>query len=160
ERVALALARVVERDVVLERVRARDVVVVAVLPAPDHAACLVLAPGEGLELHLDEAVGERRVLLHAPGKRAAARLLDNVGRPGRLGHGHDRPLRRPSPGDAGDPAGGQCAVFLLIEADRIRHGRSSHVFCILSLLPMAFIPEWPLFMYFASKPASRSLMAV
>src|SRR5262245_61172994 len=37
---------------------------------------------------------------------------------------------------------------------------SSHVLCILSLLPMAFMPEWPLFMYFASKPASRSLMAV
>ena len=26
--------------------------------------------------------------------------------------------------------------------------------------PVAFHPEWPLFMYFASKPASRSLMAV
>ena len=26
--------------------------------------------------------------------------------------------------------------------------------------PVAFHPEWPLFMYFASNPASRSLMAV
>src|SRR5262249_17375576 len=160
ERVALALARVVEGDVVPERVRARDVVVVAVLPAPDHAARLVLAPGDGLELHLDEAIGERRVFPHAPGERAAARLLEDMGRARRLGIGDDRPLGRPSPGDARDPAGGQCADFLPIETARICHGRSSHVFCIFSLLPMAFIPEWPLFMYFASKPASRSLMAV
>src|SRR5205085_760247 len=150
ECVALALARVVEGDVVLERVRARDVVVVAVLPAPDHAARLVLASRDGLELHLDEAIGERRVFLHAPGERAAARLLKDMGRARGLGIGDDRPLRRASPGNARDPAGGQCADVLSIEIDRIH----LHVFCILSLLPMAFIPEWPLFMYFASKPAS------
>ena len=57
-----AVLGVVERDVVLERVGARDVVVVAVLPAPDDTARLVLAAAHRLELHFDESVGERDVL--------------------------------------------------------------------------------------------------
>src|SRR5207237_1201669 len=57
ERLAAAGRGVVERDVVLEGVGARDVVVVAILPAPHHAARLVLASGLGPELDLDEAVG-------------------------------------------------------------------------------------------------------
>ena len=100
---------VVERDVVLERVGARDVVVVAVLPAPHDAARLVLAPGDRLELHLDEAVGERRALQHAPREGAAARLLEHVGRARRGGVGLDGPARRAVAGDARSPAGGQRA---------------------------------------------------
>src|SRR6266853_6950727 len=41
DRVAPSIHRVIERHIVLERVGASDVVVVAVLPAPDHPARLV-----------------------------------------------------------------------------------------------------------------------
>src|SRR6266581_4063587 len=45
DRVAPSVLRVVEGHVVLERVGARDVIVVAVLPAPHEASGLVLAAG-------------------------------------------------------------------------------------------------------------------
>ena len=40
------------------------------------------------------------------------------------------------------------------------YGARFHCWLILIEWPIAFQPEWPLFMYFASKPASRSLIAV
>src|SRR5689334_290634 len=55
DRGAAAILRVVERDVVLERIGAGDVVVVAVLPTPDDAAGLILLALERLEPHLHEA---------------------------------------------------------------------------------------------------------
>src|SRR6185503_7864546 len=82
DRDAPAVLGVVERDVVLEGVGAGDVVVVAVLPAPDHAARLVLAARDRLEAHLDEAVLELRPGQDAPRERAAAGLLEDV-RPAR-----------------------------------------------------------------------------
>ena len=53
---ALARDGLVEHHVVLERVGARHVIVVAVLPSPNHAAGLVFLAGDRLELHLHEAV--------------------------------------------------------------------------------------------------------
>ena len=61
---------VVERNVVLERVGPRDVVAVAVFPAPHHAPGLVLLAAERLELHLDIAVLDQDVVQHAPRKRS------------------------------------------------------------------------------------------
>ena len=55
DRPARAAPGVIERDVVLERVGTGDVVVVAVVPAPDDAAGLVLAARDRLQLDLDEA---------------------------------------------------------------------------------------------------------
>ena len=46
ERFAAAVLGVVERDVVLQRVGARNVVIVAILPAPDDAAGLILAAAD------------------------------------------------------------------------------------------------------------------
>ena len=40
-----------------------------------------------------------------------------------------------------------------------REQQGRHVFILIGW-PIAFKPEWPLFMYRASKPASRSLIAV
>jgi hypothetical protein len=68
EGLADAARGVVERDVVLERVGASDVVVVAVLPAPDDATGLVFLAGKGLELRLDPAVGQRCIGSDAPRK--------------------------------------------------------------------------------------------
>src|SRR5262245_47233319 len=91
--VPLAAGGVVERHVVLERVRARDVVVVAVLPAPDDAARLVLPAAERLELDLHEAVGEGEVLLHAPGECSLTALLQDVRRARGSGVGRHGPAR-------------------------------------------------------------------
>src|SRR4029077_14848606 len=68
QRIAPPLRRVVERYVVLQRVGARDVVVVAVLPAPYHPACLILAARERLEIYLDETPGGGHVARTPPGK--------------------------------------------------------------------------------------------
>src|SRR5215471_10085252 len=57
---------VVERHIVLERVGARDIVMITVLPSPHDAPCLVLPASFRPELDLDEPVGERNVLLLAP----------------------------------------------------------------------------------------------
>src|SRR5712671_6324170 len=61
-----------------ERVGARYVVIVGVLAAPDHAASLVFLARNGLELHLNEAIFELRVVLDADGKRRLARLLQHI----------------------------------------------------------------------------------
>jgi hypothetical protein len=90
--------------------------VVAVLPAPHDTAGLVLAAAQGLELDLDEAVGERDVLFHAPRKIAHARLPQHVGRARRGGIGLDRPAMRALAGHAGDPSGGQRSGAIAIEA--------------------------------------------
>ena len=49
---------VVQRDVVLQRIGAGDVIVVGAFPAPDDAACLVLPARQGLEPWFDIAVGD------------------------------------------------------------------------------------------------------
>src|SRR6185295_16793675 len=114
------IGRVVERDVVLQRIGARDVIVVAVLPAPHYPAGLVLPSGDRLEANLDEAVLHRRLRQDAPGERAAARLLQHVGLARRarvLAHG---PLRTALAGDALLPSARQCAGFVPVEIDRLR----------------------------------------
>src|SRR5262249_31491746 len=129
ERVAPAVRGVVERDVVLERVGARDVVVVAVLPAPHHAARLVLAARERLELHLDPAVGDGDVRPHPPRKGAAARLLEHVGPARRGGVGFDCPLRRAASGHAGLPSRGKTAHRIRIETGGLRRRGRGGEYC-------------------------------
>src|SRR4029450_8464704 len=70
-----AVDRVVDGDVVLERVRSRDVVVVGVLRAPDQAAGLVLLAGDRLELHFDEPVLEAGIVFQAHRLGGLYRLL-------------------------------------------------------------------------------------
>src|SRR5215472_11758903 len=126
ERVAPAVRGVVERDVVLERVGARDVVIVAVLPAPHHAACLVFAAGDRSELHFHPAVGERNVGSHAPRKGAAAGLLEHV-RPARgRGVELDDPSWRASAGYAGLPARRKTANEVGVESGGLRHRRRGY----------------------------------
>src|SRR5688500_3636947 len=109
DRDAAATLRVVQRDVVLERVGAGNVVVVAVLPAPHHAAGLVFLPGEGLEARFDEAVLDRCAAAHGPGKSAGAALPENVGRAGRGFVRYHRPSRSAAAGHALLPGHGQRA---------------------------------------------------
>src|SRR5947208_12319840 len=90
---AAAVCRVVKRDVVFKRVGARDVIVVAVLPAPHHPARLILLSAQRLEFHLDETVREGGVLFDAPWERAAPGLLQNVFPAGRRRVGADGPPR-------------------------------------------------------------------
>src|SRR6266508_6591026 len=73
DRDAPTVARVIERDVVLERIRSRDVIVVAVLPAPHDAAGLIFGARNRLESDLDVAVGDRNVAPDAPREVAADR---------------------------------------------------------------------------------------
>src|SRR5207244_5414341 len=63
---AAAALRVVERNVIFQGIRAGHIVVVAVLPAPDDAAGLIVRARERFEFHLDVAVGDRNVALDAP----------------------------------------------------------------------------------------------
>src|SRR6266850_4779891 len=68
----LAVDHLVRPDVVLQGVRAGDVVVLGVLPAPHHAAGLVFSSFHRAKADLDEAVLDRRAA-HRPAKvRAAA----------------------------------------------------------------------------------------
>src|SRR5258705_9692628 len=100
QRVAAPVRGVVERDVVLERIGARDVVVIAVLPAPHHAARLIFPALERLELDFDEPVLDRAPAQHAPPEGARARLLQHVRSAWRawiLAHG---PSGRAPAGDA------------------------------------------------------------
>src|SRR5207249_2002320 len=57
DRVSSATRGVVERDIVLKRVGARNVVVITIFPSPDESACLILLTRDRLELHLDHPVG-------------------------------------------------------------------------------------------------------
>ncbi len=75
ERHAFAADRVINRDVVFERVRARDIVVVRVPHAPDHTAGLIFFSRNRLELHFNEAVREVGVVFDANRKGRRARLL-------------------------------------------------------------------------------------
>jgi len=115
DRIAPAVRRVIQRDVVFERVRPRDVVVVAILAAPDHAARLVLLSLLRLELHLDEAVRDRSAFLHAPRKRAGSALPQHMRRARRGRIGIDRPSRAALAGDPARPAGWDRARALLVE---------------------------------------------
>src|SRR6266567_4976503 len=76
--VTSSVLRVVERNIVFQRVGSRDVIVFAVFPAPDHAACGILAARDRLELDFDGAVLDGRVALDAPRERSASRLLEYV----------------------------------------------------------------------------------
>src|SRR3954462_14475822 len=170
---AASVRGVIKRDVVLERVGACHVVVIAVLPAPHHAARLILPARDRLEAYFDEAVLDRRAGKHAPWKGAARRLLQHV----RLARGRlvraNRPEGGAMAGDALLPCRRQAARRIAVEVDGVGDGRRSgenarhrnarllHVDGAIFIgAPTAFHPEWPLFPYRASKPASRSLMVV
>src|SRR5205807_572933 len=101
--VTSSVLRVVERNVVLQRVGSRDVIVVAVLPAPNQAAGGVLTAGNRLELNFDRAILDGAVALDAPRERSAPRLLEYVGRTRRRVVPFDRPPRRATASDAGLP---------------------------------------------------------
>src|SRR5204862_7485437 len=75
ERTALAVYSLVKDHVALERVRARDVVVVRIFCPPNDPASLVLFAADRFELHFHESVLQIGVVLEANGKRRHARLL-------------------------------------------------------------------------------------
>src|ERR1039458_4282170 len=114
---ALAGHRLVEHDVVLQRVGAADVVVVLVHDAPDDAARLVFFAGQGLELHLHRAVFEGGIILDADGIRPLARLFQHVRFAGRGVVLLDAPFGRAGACQGADPMGWKCAGFSVIEAD-------------------------------------------
>src|SRR5439155_22353936 len=93
DRDAAPVRGVVKRHVVLQRVGARDIIVVTVLPAPQHPARLVLLSAQRLEFHFDETARERNVLFDAPWKRAPSSLLQHVFPARRRRVGADGPPR-------------------------------------------------------------------
>ena len=122
ERLADAPCGVVERDVVLERIGARDVVVVAVLPAPDDAAGLVVLARDRLELDLDPAVAQLAVRLHAPGKGRRSRLTQHLAPARGVGVRLDRPLRTASTGGSAGPARRRLTDDVRCERAGLSHG--------------------------------------
>jgi len=71
ERAADAVDGLVEHDVVFERVGADDIIIVGISGAPDEARRTILGTGDGLELHLDEAVLDVGIVLE---KQRVSRL--------------------------------------------------------------------------------------
>src|SRR5262245_55727983 len=89
---ALPIHRVIDRDVILEGVGARDIVVIGVLATPDHSASLVFLTGDGFELHFDEAVFEAGVVFNANRVGGNAGLFEDVGFAGGRVVGNDFPF--------------------------------------------------------------------
>src|SRR5439155_10433011 len=120
----LAIHSLVENDIVFVRVRAKDVVVIRILCAPDHAAGLVFSAADRVELHLDEPVFQRRVVFNADWKRCLTRLLEHI-RLARCGivffHG---PFCRAATGLRGGPAGRRRAGLHVVKVDRLSDGSS------------------------------------
>src|SRR5215216_4190272 len=63
ERAADAVDGLVQHDVVLERIRARDIVIVGILGTPHDAGRAILRARDGLELNLDETIPHARGVL-------------------------------------------------------------------------------------------------
>src|SRR6266850_3934906 len=80
---ALAVDGVINRDVVFERVGARDIIIVRVLATPDDAARLVFLARDRFELHFHKAVLDARVILEADRVSGFAGLFQDVGFAGR-----------------------------------------------------------------------------
>src|SRR5262249_2612751 len=78
ERAANAVDGLVEHDVVLERIRAHDVVIVGILDAPDDAGRAILRARYCLELNLDEAILHIAVILEQQREWGAPGLLDHL----------------------------------------------------------------------------------
>ena len=113
-----AVDRVVDRDVVLECVGARDVVVVRVLRAPDDAARLVLFAGDRLELDLHETVAQIGAVFQTNRIRRLSRLLQHV-RSARCRVVADHcPFRGARAGLRGRPTGWCVFDIVLIECGR------------------------------------------
>src|ERR1700751_4426034 len=103
---APALLHVIQRHIVFERIAAGNVIVVAILKAPEHAAGLIFPTCERFELDLDKAVGDARRLLYAPRKGGAPRLFQDIWAAWRRCVSFDFPDRRTFSGDATSPAVG------------------------------------------------------
>src|SRR5262245_57406614 len=80
DRDAAAALRVIERDVILQGVGTSNVVIIAILPAPDQSTGGIFLSADRLEFYLDEAVGNGRVFFDAPWEGAAAGLFEHIGR--------------------------------------------------------------------------------
>jgi len=119
-----SILRVIERDVVFQRVGPGDVIVVAVLPTPDDTARLVLFAGDCLELHLDIAIGQLGFVLYAPREVASSALLQYIGLGRGAGVGFDGPAMGAAARDAGGPTWGGRPCGIGIKIDRFRHGHS------------------------------------
>jgi hypothetical protein len=119
---APARLRVVERDIVFQRIGARDIVVAAILPAPDDSCRLVFGARKRLEAHFDMAIGKRAVPPDAPGKIAAAALLQYVRFRRGAGLRFDAPPMSALTGDAGNPVRRELADRVGVEVECFRHG--------------------------------------
>src|SRR6478752_1215708 len=75
---ALTFLHVIKRHVVFKRVGTSNVILVAVLEAPDDTASLICPTRQRFELDFDKAVGDLRRLPYTPRKGAAPGLLQNI----------------------------------------------------------------------------------
>src|SRR5207249_4235428 len=119
---AFAVYRVINRDVVFQRIGAGDVIVVFVFATPDHAARLVFLAGDGLELHLDKAVFQARVVLETDGIRGFTGLFQDVGFAGSGIISHNFPSGLACAGLRRGPAGRRRASFEVVEVDGVGKG--------------------------------------
>ena len=122
----LAFNRVVNANVVFERVGARDVVVVGILRPPNDAARLIFLARDGLELHFDEAVLETRIVLEADRIRGFAGLLEHVWFTRRGVVLFDCPLGFAFAGFGRGPAGRRLAWPCVIEVNPLGNGEIGH----------------------------------
>lgn len=115
DRLARAIHGVVERDVVFERVGPSDIVVIAILPAPDKTSRLVFFPGNRFEPYLDGAVCGGYIVFDTPGKRRLAGLLEHIRRTRCRVIPRNSPARTTFSGRTAGPAGRRLANRVALE---------------------------------------------
>src|SRR5205085_12167665 len=121
QRLAAAARGVIQRYVVLECIGTSDVVVVAILPAPHHAAGLILLARERLEFRLDPAIRQARLRLDAPREGRRARLTQHLAS-WRAGIAFDAPLRSATACHAASTSRGRRTDSVGAGVDRVSHG--------------------------------------
>src|ERR1043166_3284320 len=119
QRAADAVDRLVEHEIVLQRIGASDVIVVGIPCAPDYAGGAILRAGQRLERHLDKAVFDADAVFQQQWEGGPARLPDDFRPRWRGVIAFDRPLRIARAGEGGGPTFRRNAGAVALESDRV-----------------------------------------
>src|SRR5205814_2541369 len=123
---AAAADRVIDGDVVLQSICARDVVVVRVLPTPNETAGLIFPAGDRFELHLNIPVSQVGVVFEADWVRGLTRLLQDVRLAGGGGVLFYSPFRVPSSRLCCGPAGRRRPDGQIVKGDHVGQRRNAN----------------------------------
>jgi hypothetical protein len=115
----LAIDRAVNGHVVLEGIRASNVVIIFVLAAPNDATRFVLLSRDWLELHRNKSVFDASVSFNANRERGYARLLKHVWLARRIVSLLDGPFCRPASRLCAEPIGLELTGSYIVKVYRV-----------------------------------------